>query len=58
MSYKGPVEDAQRPRALYDINPFFSVFNSNLIYFSGDFLAESFDFKQFQSRFFEIFPQV
>ena len=46
MSYKDP-EDAQRPRALYDINPDFR-----------GFLAESFDFKQFKSKFFEIFPQV
>ena len=30
----------------------------NLIYFWGGFLPESFDFKQFKSRFFEIFPQV
>ena len=50
MLYKDPVEDAQRPRASCDINPS-SGFNCNLIYFSGDFLAESFNFKQFKPRF-------
>ena len=40
------------------INPSFSVFNSNLFYFWGGFLVESFDFKQFKSKFVEIFPQV
>ena len=51
-------EDAQRPRAVYAINPSFSVFNSNLFYFCPGFLVESFDFKQFKSKFVEIFPQV
>ena len=40
-------EDAQRPRAVYAINPDFR-----------GFLVESSDFKQFKSKFVEIFPQV
>ena len=59
MSYTTP-EDAQRPRAVYDIHPEsrLSRYLANLIYFRRGFLTESFDFKKFKSTFVEIFPQL
>ena len=38
--------------------PRLSRYLTNLFYFSGGFLVESFDFKQFESKFVDIFPQV
>ena len=35
-----------------------SRYLTNLFYFWGGFVVESFDFKQFKSKFVEIFPQV
>ena len=55
MSRKDP-KDAQRPRTLHKSRP--SRYLAQLIYFRAGFLVESFNFKQFKWRFFEIFPQV
>ena len=54
MAYTAP-QDTQRPRAVYAINP---DFRGIYFIFEEVFLVELLDFKQFKSKFVEIFPQV